>query len=368
MELRGSGNACVLINCKDVQRLTLEDLVLRAQNDPNDTAIIIDGENESNLRNLIIYAAYPMIIGGIDQFSFENINMYSLDNLNPLISVRAGSIVSNLSFYGHQIWIGGSHGFHLDNTGDVQGNFGNLLFQNIRRENNTDPNDDASGYAIYIDTGGAASICDNVCVQNIRAGTISPAMNGIYARHVRTLSLFNCFLPAPIALNVDSECENVYLINSLIETSAISLNGLTQIFSTQIGGMSSWEPSFAHYGTVTNPTGQGIHIYGTNIFSTEQTLADDGSYNLPVPNGWELAHIHVISEDDPNDVWTSEGGNWIVSTHHSAVSVKISGTTNTAISDVDGNLCVYKSGGTLKPLIKNRLGQERKFLINAFII
>ena len=77
----------------------------------------------------------------------------------------------------------------------------------------------------------------------------------------------------------------------------------------------------------------------------DDALADDGSVRLPdAVNG--IVHVQC----------NAEAGTWKVQEDGSVT--KISGTTNTADTDSDTDLCVY-DGGTFA-IVKNRLGASGK--------
>ena len=59
---------------------------------------------------------------------------------------------------------------------------------------------------------------------------------------------------------------------------------------------------------------------------------------------------------------TSGGGGVFFCTYSDA-AVKVAGSSNTAATDSDGNLCVYKSTSSHDVIVKNRLGASRNISI-----
>lgn len=76
------------------------------------------------------------------------------------------------------------------------------------------------------------------------------------------------------------------------------------------------------------------------------SIADDGTVSLP-DSTYGILFVSIQPSTG-----TQEGGFWVVQNYGAVV--KIAGSTNTAIADTDGNLCVY-DGGTYG-IVKNRLG------------
>lgn len=84
----------------------------------------------------------------------------------------------------------------------------------------------------------------------------------------------------------------------------------------------------------------------------EDTLADDGTVNLPDAT----SGVVFVS-------CNAEAGMWLV--QNDGTVVKISGSTNTAATDSDGDLCVY-DGGSTQAIVKNRLGATGEIRIFYF--
>lgn len=88
-------------------------------------------------------------------------------------------------------------------------------------------------------------------------------------------------------------------------------------------------------------------------FVHKALVADDGTFDLPDAT---FGHGQVSATDNGGN---TESMFFVVET--SGAVTKISGTTNTAGSDSDGNLCVY-DGGTAAT-VKNRLAAARTVLV-----
>jgi hypothetical protein len=152
-----------------------------------DIGLDLYGKSENSFSDLWIQADIPIRLSaptvaagdGVDQTNFHNLTLYSTRNLQPLILVPAGSAVSNLLFTGNQTWIGGNAGFYLVDA-TPSGNSGVVVFENVRREDNTVPTTRTSGYSVHVDLGAGASIV-KVISRNCRMSAgpdIGYQMNG----------------------------------------------------------------------------------------------------------------------------------------------------------------------------------------------
>lgn len=81
-----------------------------------------------------------------------------------------------------------------------------------------------------------------------------------------------------------------------------------------------------------------------NVYTKEVTLADDGTHNLP-------------DKKDGFVLVSSPAEAMLAQVNADGSVVKIGGSTNTAATDSDTDLCVY-DGGTYG-IVKNRLGSSK---------
>lgn len=98
---------------------------------------------------------------------------------------------------------------------------------------------------------------------------------------------------------------------------------------------------------------RGVHFYGTTgvikrFVYQNDSLADDGTVNLPDA----VSGMVTVT-------CNAEAGQWLV--QQDGTCTKVSGTTNTADTDSDTDLCVY-DGGTFG-IVKNRLGATGRIRI-----
>jgi hypothetical protein len=92
------------------------------------------------------------------------------------------------------------------------------------------------------------------------------------------------------------------------------------------------------------------------------TLADDGEITLPFNSAQIAGWVRVSVWGEAGGV--SEGGMWVFGGNGGdAVVTKVSGTTNTAATDSDTDLCVYTDGSDI--YLKNRLGESVDAIIET---
>ena len=142
----------------------------------------------------------------------------------------------------------------------------------------------------------------------------------------------------------------IFLWDQVVD--ANSPDGTEQSASINIDGGQGIKVYSESDGSGTVDTRQ-FWIYGTTgIVKTfvyqNTTLADDGTVNLPNATG---GHVQVTCN--------GETGLWNVQTN--GICTKIVGSSNTAGTDTDTNLCVY-DGGTYA-IVKNRLGATGRIII-----
>jgi hypothetical protein len=88
--------------------------------------------------------------------------------------------------------------------------------------------------------------------------------------------------------------------------------------------------------------------------SSYTTMADDATITVIDTNAGACM-VYVYDA-------TSGGGGVFFCTYSDA-AVKVAGSSNTAATDSDGNLCVYKSTSSHDVIVKNRLGATRNISI-----
>lgn len=141
----------------------------------------------------------------------------------------------------------------------------------------------------------------------------------------------------------------------LIDSNIVSAaDGVPQSVSINVGNSTVIKAYSESTGAGAVDTLQ-LHCYGDggsivkNDYRQDIDLADDGTFNLPAGVG---GHVWVSCN--------AESGWWNVQTD--GTCSLIVGTTNTAATDSDTDLCVY-DGGTYA-IVKNRLGATGRIIVH----
>jgi len=173
--------------------------------------------------------------------------------------------------------------------------------------------------------------------------------------------------------NVDSATNRTNLGLGSIATQAsdsIDINGGT-IDGTTIGGTS------AAVGTFTTFTSTGID---DNASSNALTIDSNG--NLGLTNSSNIARIKAensvsLADDGSINVTTLCGASIVCAydqyngegiacfVTYSTTATVVGQSSNTANSDTDNKLCIFKSAGSHTTTVKNRLGSTKNFSISV---
>jgi len=335
--------------------------------------------------NVNIQATIPVMIGlnpneadgwlAADHFTFTNMQLVIASGNIPAtlpsacVYIEDGAHVSQLQFEGSQAWVGGRYGLYWNQTVAPSGYSSGVSLKNVRTEGGATP---ASYWSVYMNVGTFAGGKElrNLSIENCE---FEAARKGIYLRNVLHTSISDCMLMQTGAglpiLDVD-------------DAHSVTLKGLNTITTATVADQLVIGAKLIPAGGVPHINGYALpHSftwiynsidsnynerprYGMNnaeFWEWAGTIADDGTVQLPVSNAnnWEHATVEVLATIEASNI--IEYGVW----HTAPVTgltngvVKASGSTNTASSNVDTNLCVYCGGGspmTAPVYVQNRLG------------
>lgn len=227
------------------------------------------------------------------------------------------------------------------------GNSYMLSFDNCRWESRHV----ATDWSVYFDRKG--SPLDQIEFRNCYFDASSA---GVYLRRVRAVTFVNCTWPNSSAVSLDYAGALQSQIS--LQDCAFSSGGA----KAKLSGM---KPMWAanKFASAQNMEGNGLWVYDTQDSSSLLTLdgsihrsfrfrlADDEIVDLQTGSGSsESMYIMTVFATDGASIFEGMtiGGDTGFS------PVKISGTANTAITDLDTDLCIYQSSSNTK--LKNRLG------------
>lgn len=173
------------------------------------TCLKINGRDTSGLSNLELFGQRPIVIGtdpnepsiSIDHFNFHNLYMIAVGAF-PTVEIQTGVNLTQVSFTGHQAWVGGNNGLQwIDTTTSAVSN--GLLLENVRFESTTD----VTKYMVRIE-------------HNTRLGGLTIRggqggdRNGFYLRKIDNVHLEDFWFNTTLeALNADATVRKITGIN-----------------------------------------------------------------------------------------------------------------------------------------------------------
>jgi hypothetical protein len=197
--------------------------------------------------NFFCYADQPIVIAtSIDSWVFKDFVGYAgTSTTNSVITIASGTALTNVTFCGHQNWIGGLDGLHWVDTTSVSVAEG-LYLLGIKSEQAGNQ----AGYTVNIQ--------HHIALYGLHIGDgIAGDRNGIFLRKVPVASVTNFYYdansnPNKIGLNLDSTDAFVQLAAcTWVLGTLLTMSGLTlQSSSGIVSGYATTIPSSGIY-TVT---------------------------------------------------------------------------------------------------------------------
>jgi hypothetical protein len=241
LQFTGSGaNKKTAIDLQYCEEMAVEDIYVHTGwNGGSSTALRIAGHHMISVARLTAFADLPLLIdnpgveaSGLDQSHFSDLYLVAEDPTLPCISISPGMLLSNITFAGYQSWCKGKYGLYWPGLSDVQYAI-NLKFENVRREQP----DDSTVYSFY-----ATGACNNLMLSNFHT---SIDQKGFYLRNQGQVTITNCTHrngPVPEALNADSSCSNILIMNFRRDPEYVmTMTGLTKTFDQ--APIEIWQPS-----------------------------------------------------------------------------------------------------------------------------
>lgn len=257
----------VAINIIDTSGYRLDDIAVHLWNGGanGSIAVLVQGRELGCCCDWYIDADRPLVIdqipaahgGGpsaeaIDHFNFHNM-LLNGGTLYPVVTVKSGVVLTQVSFTGYQAWVGGTDGFNwIDTTSTAQSN--GLVFENVRVETSSDP----TKYAFNIQM--------NLGLQDLlfKSGQIG-TRNGYSLHRVTCVSWHNTFysLGTGVGLSVDATVSGMVGLNTFWQTGSTSvLTGQRLIYSSPAigGGVGAMPPNFIYDNAAAFGTEDGTDI------------------------------------------------------------------------------------------------------------
>lgn len=343
------------------------------------------GHENNTFENLVIQNVNPILLGnpsgtngdGCDHTTFNGLELTSSTDTQPLIAllINSGPYVStglsNLQFIGNQVWLGGSHGFYWNDTGAGHGLSigGNLLFENIRREQTSSS---SSGETIYIRTGGSSGggsndAITNVVVRNCTFGLPSSAQGGMYFEGANFVTLENVFssIGPGVGISMLARTGNTQIqlitINCSLDPAASNLTNLERVFGSDdiiVGATQNPATCIYQYTDANNQNLRGMRIYEARKWLGSRSVSNGSNFIIPSSSsGTGIATIGA-SVGSGN----IEGGVIICS---GSATQLVSGTTNVVAAVTAGKLSISWNAGANSYVVTNNLGSTRTIIVSV---
>jgi hypothetical protein len=340
------------------------------------------GHENNTFENVWCVNVQPIILGnpsgiagdGCDHSEFRGLEMQSSNDTQPLINVLVGAAstsISNLKFVGTQVWLGGTHGFYWSDTGagTTLGVGGNLVFENIRREQTSGS---SAGETIYIKTGGSSGGPTNDYVTNvsIRDGTfglIGTTSGGFHFDGVHWVTLENVNLSVggvgiTMVARTGGTSDQLVTINTNLDPAATTLTNMEKIFGSNdliLGATSNPQTCIYQYTDVNYQIDRGMRLYeGRKWVGKRTAVANAANFIIP-GSATSTAIVTVAASAGGGAI---EGG-LILAT--GSATLLISGSTNFVAAVTAGKLSVSWSGGATAYIVTNNLGSARDITVDV---
>lgn len=350
----------VAIQTRDADTLTIENVsIVYWSGQHNSVGLKWGGRQFLRCKKCTIYADKPIQISqnpyradvaNIDIDNSRFTDMYMVAGSagyagGPVVTIDTGVHLTNVTFDGHQSWVPyASYGLYwLDTTS--AGVSTNLKIENLRIENETDPNT----HMIYIS--------HNSTLQNLQVNQISGGLTqkGIFLRKVDNVNIRNWYYVNSInneALNVDA-----------------TVKGL------------SWDAVFAQSGTTASITGQNLitavqQETGALYRCARYSATAEGATQF-LSDKWISGARVTVADDIAIDLATNvyKGALLIADSEGRVAMYAINGSINSTAElfdvggvfsvtkDQDGTTNIYWDGGTSTYRLQNKRGGSRDYYI-----
>jgi hypothetical protein len=352
----------------------------------NAVGLHTQGRESCSATGLHITACVPIYIGknpdltdgwlSADHFHFSDCYLSVVGTPSTLVSaavlVEDGVHCSQLEFDGYQAWVGGVHGLYWNQTVAPYAAPTNLSIANMRSEQGTS----ATGYSVYVNMHATYPLY-NLTMTNCE---FDVGREGVYTRNVidQVWTSILAKHPSPRTVMDVGTARSVtwkgVSTSSTASTSAIITDSnlyLAEAAPHWQGQVLPTNATWVKRTTASTYNERPSREMSAHKWYWSGTLADgvsngatgDGSATL-IPcnsdiNSWVHAEVKVIATIAGSNIL--EYGIWYISPITGLTNgvVKASGSTNTASTDIDANLCVFCNGASpmyQQMVVRNRLG------------
>lgn len=295
----------------------------------------IKGRQTMIIRNVNIAADKPILISqnpnrvaesliDIDHVHFEDLYLQCEANDNACIQVETGVNLTQVTFDGYQVWVGGKYGFYWHDTTSTGTSVG-LRLENFRFESAVG----TAGYGVYISHN---YLLRSLTIKNAQ---LDDSTNGFYFRKISPVILDSVTYSGTtplVAINADSTVYPIVFMGCFFQvTSVVTLTDLYKVFS--IG-----------YNPIGSTIG-GFDIYSKN--SPIKTLTDSATPNISQGQDiWLTGGTTTIT----NFVGGYEGQLIVIIAEHSVTithgtNIFLAGDANLSLISGDSITLIQKADG-----------------------
>jgi hypothetical protein len=324
------------------------------------------GHENNTFENLWLTNIQPIIMGnpsgtaddGCDHTAWIGLEMQSNSNTQPLISViGVGTSISNQTFIGNQVWLGGNYGFYWNDTsaGTGTGVGGNLEFNNIRREQTSGT---SANQTIYINVATSNSV-SNVSVRDSTFGLPTTLSGGLYFSGVNWVTLENVNLSVggvgvTMIGRAGQSSTQLVTINCNLDPTATVLTNMEQVFGSNdailgLDGSTPYQPQTCvyQYTDANNQTVRGMRIYEARKWSgSRQAVAASGGIFIIPGSATSVAMVTVVAYSSG----VLDRGDFACAGETVVMS---NGTANMAAAITSGKISVTWASGSSSYVVTN---------------
>ena len=301
------------------------------------------GREFAQFKNIRIQANIPVRLSlnpnnelSADHFHFQDAFLFAENNANLYIDPI---YVSNLVFDGTNPFVRGTHAIYWNDTRVGGASSHNVTFNNIRSENGTD----ITASNVFMKTN---NVFQEVALNNCRFGG---TRKGLYFEKVIGLILNNVKYTGTSGIQgLDLiDCDNVSLMNTTINpNTTANLSTMREIYSSAKINSNSPIPDTCYLiKKVAESSVRPLKELGVSKYNYTGVLAVDGQIDIPVSNagGRKISHLFVSGVSDDKTI--VEGG-YVIDGGGHAYRTILSGSSNFALGNISGSLCVINTTGT----------------------
>lgn len=347
------------IKLVDVRAFHLENVEVWDDTGHGGIGLHMQGRDHTRVEKFKSWADRPILIDNnpycnesLDAVVFRDLYLACKDTNGKNIEVASGTWLTAVTFEGAIHFNCGKYGFYWNDTTAT------LCSQHIKLSNMRFEQATTGGAGVYISTNQNlyALVLDNLQMDG---------STGYYLRKVADATLRGChyngvYATPDKALDIDTTCGRVVLIDCYFANGSVSPGGMKKTFGTDmVYGGRGGQRTLEVYSSTTDLQYQSCLINGVRTWCYKGNLADGATLNIP-PSNADLVGTIIVSAMKGSAAPESA----LFAVGQGAYRVKVAGTTNTSVNDDAGKLCLL--GGSGCYVLKNNLGAAVDLVVTCY--